>query len=138
MILFTTAEAKRAFQNRYILKWSFWVWVSTCANVQAGNYIQVLWEEVLPSTKDDDVSIYNGAVHGATTLAGALAVFAVGFVKLDWAKFGDLAVALVSVTVAAFLAWMSQTGTIWVAYAGRARNAFKFTKEMLVNQVACM
>ena len=96
--------------------------MSTCANVQAGNYIQVLWEEVLPSTKkDDDVSIYNGAVHGATTLAGALAVFAIGIVKLDWAKFGDLAVALVSVTVAVFLAWMSQTGTIWIAYAGMAR-----------------
>ena len=109
----------KAFRNPYILRWSFWVWISTCANVQVGNYIQVLWEEVLPSTgHSDEVSIYNGAVHGATTLAGALAVAAVGFVKVDWVRIGDVTTAAVSLVIGASLVWMSQTQTIWVAYIG--------------------
>ena len=43
-LLFQSAESYKAFRDTYILKWSFWVWMSTCANIQAGNYIQVLWE----------------------------------------------------------------------------------------------
>ena len=41
-------DALKAFSNQYVLKWSIWAWLSTCINIQVGNYIQALWIEILP------------------------------------------------------------------------------------------
>ena len=68
------------------------------------------------SAPSDDTDIYNGVVEGVTTLVGALGVFIVGFVKLDWTKYGEYGVVLVSVLEGGLLYWMSLTNEIWVAY----------------------
>ena len=60
-------------KNRYVLKWSIWWALGMCGNFQVGNYIQPLWETILPSVDErnkEDVHIYNGLVEAATTLTG--------------------------------------------------------------------
>ena len=74
--------------------------------------IKVL-KKVVPA---EQAHIYNGIVEGVTTLVSALGVSVVGFVKLDWVKYGGLAVVMVSLLEGGLLYWMSQTGDIWVAY----------------------
>ena len=42
-------DLKKSYSNPYVVKWSIWVALATCGNFQIGNYIQSLWEDVLPS-----------------------------------------------------------------------------------------
>ena len=57
-------------------------------------------------------------MEAVTTLLGALVVFTVGFLKLDWQFLGDFAILIVSLCGGIVLAVMSQTKVIWVAYGG--------------------
>ena len=50
VVSFLWHEALQSYSSLYIIKWSFWVIISTCINYQVGNYIQPLWEEIMPST----------------------------------------------------------------------------------------
>ena len=50
VVSFLWQEALQSYSSLYIIKWSFWVIISTCINYQVGNYIQPLWEEIMPST----------------------------------------------------------------------------------------
>jgi len=50
VVSFIWQEAYQSYSSLYIIKWSFWVIISTCINYQVGNYIQPLWEEIMPST----------------------------------------------------------------------------------------
>ena len=50
VVSFLCQEALQSYSSLYIIKWSFWVIISTCINYQVGNYIQPLWEEIMPST----------------------------------------------------------------------------------------
>ena len=50
VVSFLWQEAYKSYTSLYIIKWSFWVIISTCINYQVGNYIQPLWEEIMPST----------------------------------------------------------------------------------------
>ena len=61
---------------------------------------------------------YNGIVEAATTLLGALSVFAIGFVPVNWSKFGDVAVITISATSALFLVLISGTEKISLGYCG--------------------
>ena len=68
--------------------------------------------------ENNDTTIYNGYVEAVTTLLGALVVFAVGFIKLNWHKIGDFAVVFVSFMSGIFLLLMSGTDKIWLGYIG--------------------
>ena len=68
---------------------------------------------------ENDTEIYNGYVEAGTALLGALAVSAIGFVKLDWYKLGDACVVLVSITSGILLFFMSGTENIWLGYIGQ-------------------
>ena len=50
VVSFLWQQACQSYSSLYIIKWSFWVIISTCINYQVGNYIQPLWEEITPST----------------------------------------------------------------------------------------
>ena len=50
VVSFLWKEPIHSYSSLYIIKWSFWVIISTCINYQVGNYIQPLWEEIMPST----------------------------------------------------------------------------------------
>ena len=50
------------------------------------------------------------------TVAGAVMVFTVGFIKLPWTKYGDWLLAASSLITGSFLALESQTGSIMLGY----------------------
>lgn len=52
------------------------------------------------------------------SFVGALAAFAVGYMKVNWDLLGELALAIFSVVSAGSLFLMHYTTNIWVCYAG--------------------
>ena len=73
--------------------------VAFCTRMQVGNYIQPLWETVMPVTAAGAGGhLYNGAVEAFTTLTGASLSFALGYAHLNWEaiqSWGHLACASV-------------------------------------------
>ncbi|XP_043367667.1 thiamine transporter 1 isoform X3 [Dermochelys coriacea] len=104
----------QCYSSRPMLCWSVWWAFSTCGYFQVINYTQGLWEMVLPS---QNFKIYNGGVEAVSTLLGAVAVFAVGYVKVSWATWGEVALALFSLLIAAAVYVMDTVRNIWVCYA---------------------
>ncbi|XP_058635616.1 thiamine transporter 1 isoform X2 [Onychostoma macrolepis] len=96
-----------------LLAWSVWWALSTCGYLQVVNYAQALWEKILPSS---DFEIYNGYVETISTLLGAFAAFAVSFVKVSWAVWGELALCIFSVVIAVCVYLMDTVRNIWVCY----------------------
>ncbi|XP_072329570.1 thiamine transporter 2-like [Scyliorhinus torazame] len=118
---FTTAilqlwsDFKMCYSSRNLLYWSFWWAIATCGYYQIFNYVQVLWDHVAPSKT---YSIYNGGAEAFTTLTGAITSFGVGYIKLDWAVWGELALGIFSGVSSAAIFIMGNTDNIWVCYAG--------------------
>lgn len=52
------------------------------------------------------------------SLSGAVAAFAVGYVKVNWELLGEMALAIFSVVNAGALFLMHYTTDIWACYAG--------------------
>ncbi|XP_070330442.1 thiamine transporter 1 isoform X1 [Odocoileus virginianus] len=102
------------YSSRPLLCWSVWWALSTCGYFQVVNYAQGLWEQVMPSRH---AAIYNGGVEAVSTLLGAVAVFAVGYIKISWSTWGELALSLFSLLIAAAVYIMDTVGNIWVCYA---------------------
>ncbi|XP_055275658.1 thiamine transporter 1 isoform X2 [Moschus berezovskii] len=102
------------YSSRPLLCWSVWWALSTCGYFQVVNYAQGLWEQVMPSRH---AAIYNGGVEAASTLLGAVAVFAVGYIKISWSTWGELMLSLFSLLIAAAVYIMDTVGNIWVCYA---------------------
>ncbi|XP_053242112.1 thiamine transporter 1 isoform X2 [Podarcis raffonei] len=104
----------RCYSSRPLLCWSVWWALSTCGYFQVINYAQGLWEKVLPSQTSP---IYNGGVEAVSTLLGAVAVFVVGHIKTSWATWGEIALAMFSLCIAAAVYIMDSVHNIWVCYA---------------------
>uniref|UniRef100_A0A4X1UYX4 Thiamine transporter 1 n=1 Tax=Sus scrofa TaxID=9823 RepID=A0A4X1UYX4_PIG len=102
------------YSSRPLLCWSVWWALSTCGYFQVVNYAQGLWEQVMPSRH---ASIYNGGVEAVSTLLGAVAVFAVGYIKISWSTWGELTLSVFSLLIAAAVYIMDTVGNIWVCYA---------------------
>lgn len=107
-----------SFSNLYILKWSIWWALGTCGNFQVGNYIQPLWEEILPMSNTTETELLNGGVEAVTTLTGAVLAFVLGFLHLNWSLLGEGVLSVISLLDAGVLYWMATTDDIWVAYSG--------------------
>ncbi|XP_037764660.1 thiamine transporter 1 isoform X3 [Chelonia mydas] len=103
----------QCYSSQPMLCWSVWWAFSTCGYFQVINYTQGLWEMVLPS---QSFKIYNGGVEAVSTLLGAVAVFAVGYIKVSWATWGEVALALFSLLIAAAVYVMDTVRNIWVCY----------------------
>ncbi|XP_040842731.1 thiamine transporter 1 isoform X3 [Ochotona curzoniae] len=102
------------YSSRPLLCWSVWWALSTCGYFQVVNYTQGLWEKVVSSRH---AAIYNGGVEAVSTLLGAVAVFAVGYIKISWSTWGEMALSLFSLLIAAAVYIMDSVGNIWVCYA---------------------
>lgn len=50
-------------------------------------------------------------------LVGAVAVFAVGYIKISWSTWGEMTLSLFSLLIAAAVYVMDTAGNIWVCYA---------------------
>ncbi|XP_061431197.1 thiamine transporter 2-like [Lethenteron reissneri] len=105
----------KCYTDRSLLVWSIWWALATCGYNQVINYVQVLWAEMEPS---NSTAVYNGGVEAVSTLVGAVSAFAVGFMPLDWALWGELALGVFSGLDAAALFLMAALDSVWVGYVG--------------------
>ncbi|XP_061484279.1 thiamine transporter 1 isoform X2 [Rhineura floridana] len=117
----------QCYSSRPLLCWSVWWALSTCGYFQIINYAQGLWEMVLPSQSSE---IYNGGVEAASTLLGAVAVFVAGHIKTSWATWGEIALAMFSLFIAAAVYIMDTVRNIWVCYASYI--AFRIVYMLLI------
>ncbi|XP_045054375.2 thiamine transporter 2 isoform X2 [Desmodus rotundus] len=108
-------DLKECYSSKSLFYWSLWWAFSTAGFNQVLNYVQILWDYKAPSQNS---SIYNGAVEAIATFGGAMAAFAVGYVKVNWDLLGELALAIFSVVNAGCLFLMHYTVNIWACYAG--------------------
>ncbi|NXN91048.1 S19A1 protein, partial [Rhinopomastus cyanomelas] len=75
-------EVGALFRQPQLRLWSVW-WVFNSAGYYLMLYnVQILWDEIYPSK--DNPRVYNGGVDAASTLLGAGASFAAGYVKIRW------------------------------------------------------
>ncbi|XP_037705430.1 thiamine transporter 2-like isoform X2 [Choloepus didactylus] len=108
-------DLRECYSSKRLFYWSLWWAFSTAGFNQVLNYVQVLWEYKAPSQNS---SVYNGAVEAIATFGGAVAAFAVGYVKVNWDLLGELVLAIFSVVNAGALLLMHYTDSIWACYAG--------------------
>ncbi|XP_033472216.1 thiamine transporter 1 [Epinephelus lanceolatus] len=104
----------KCYRCQSLLAWSLWWALATCGYFQVINYAQALWENVRPS---QDYEIYNGYVETLSTLLGALAALLVGYLPVCWAVWGELALFLFSLLMAACVFVMDTMRNIWVCYS---------------------
>ena len=103
------SDIREIFSDREVLKWSIWWALATCGELQAGNYIQNLWDQISPV-------VYYGYVEATATLLGAGAAFLVGYVSFTWSIWGEMLLGVVSTVDSFALFFMAHTGNIYWAY----------------------
>ncbi|KAL3992167.1 nuclear receptor co-repressor 2 [Sarotherodon galilaeus] len=103
--------------EEHLIYWSLWWALATAGYVQVFNYIQLMWDHIEPSATS---SIYNGGVEAACSLVGAAAAFSVGYIKVTWVVWGELALGLFSAVGSGAVFLMAFTSSIWVCYVGYA------------------
>ncbi|XP_791719.3 thiamine transporter 2 [Strongylocentrotus purpuratus] len=113
------ADFKSCYSNRRLLEWSLWWAFATCGNLQVGNYIQNLWDTIFTKSGDENSTenVYNGAVEALSTLLGALSAFLIMFPRVDWDRYGELLLGVVSIIDAILLFIMALTTNIWLCYS---------------------
>ncbi|XP_026878732.2 thiamine transporter 2 isoform X1 [Electrophorus electricus] len=105
----------QCYSTQKMLYWSAWWAMATCGYNQTVNYIQALWEHAEPSS---NFTVYNGGVEAVSSLFGAAAAYGIGFSPIDWARWGEMALASLSGLGGGALYVMVFTANIWICYAG--------------------
>uniref|UniRef100_A0A8D0H8K0 Solute carrier family 19 member 1 n=1 Tax=Sphenodon punctatus TaxID=8508 RepID=A0A8D0H8K0_SPHPU len=116
--------------------WSLW-WIFNSAGYYLMlYYVQILWNEIYPTR--DNRKVYNGGVDAASTLLGAIASFAAGYVKIHWALWSELVIGGVTVFQASLLLLMNTTNNIWVCYVAYVffRGSYQFLVPIAIFQIA--
>ncbi|KAM6131532.1 reduced folate transporter [Phoenicopterus ruber ruber] len=116
--------------------WSLW-WVFNSAGYYLMlYYVQILWTEIYPTT--DNRQVYNGGVDAASTLLGAGASFAAGYVKIRWTLWSELVIGVVTAFQAGLLLLMNTTSNIWLCYVAYIlfRGSYQFLVPIAIFQIA--
>ncbi|XP_052648529.1 reduced folate transporter [Harpia harpyja] len=116
--------------------WSLW-WVFNSAGYYLMlYYVQILWNEIYPTT--DNRRVYNGGVDAASTLLGAGASLAAGYVKIRWRLWSELVIGVVTAFQAGLLLLMNTTSNIWLCYAAYVlfRSSYQFLVPLAIFQIA--
>ncbi|XP_065494378.1 reduced folate transporter [Caloenas nicobarica] len=116
--------------------WSLW-WVFNSAGYYLMlYYVQILWNEIYPAM--DNRRVYNGGVDAASTLLGAIASFAAGYVKIRWTLWSELVIGVVTAFQAGLLLLMNTTANIWLCYTAFVlfRGSYQFLVPIAVFQIA--
>ncbi|KAG5324338.1 S19A3 protein, partial [Acromyrmex heyeri] len=104
----------QAYTNYRVAKWSIWWALATCGYLQVSSYIQLLWQTaVIPGDM-----IYNGAVDFVYAIVGAVTVFYVGKIQLNWTLLGDMTLSVFSLLEGGMLLGFSYSYNIWFLYFG--------------------
>ncbi|XP_051869839.1 thiamine transporter 1-like isoform X2 [Pristis pectinata] len=117
----------QCYSSGPLLCWSVWWALSTCGYFQILNYVQILWEKIYPSQNSQ---IYNGMVEAASALLGAVGAFIVGYVKISWSMWSEVALLTFSFVIVVVLYVMDTVRNIWVCYSCYV--AFRIIYMMLI------
>ncbi|XP_055463083.1 reduced folate transporter isoform X1 [Psammomys obesus] len=111
--------------------WCLW-WIFN----SAGYYLVTYYVHVLWKITDSSVT-YNGAVDAASTLLSAIMSFYAGFVKIRWALWSKLVIAVV-IAIQAGLVFCMSVGNIWICYVAFVlfRGAYQFLVPIATFQIA--
>ncbi|XP_069476299.1 thiamine transporter 2-like [Ambystoma mexicanum] len=128
-------DFKACYSSKKLIYWSLWWALATSGYYQIFNYVQMLWDHVEPSGSS---SVYNGGVEAVAALIGALATFAVSYMKLDWSIWGELALSFFSAISSGALYLMDFTSNIWASYAGYVifKASYMFLITIVMFQIA--
>ncbi|KAM6396580.1 reduced folate transporter [Pluvialis apricaria] len=116
--------------------WSLW-WIFNSAGYYLMlYYVHILWNEIYPAAGNRQV--YNGGVDAASTLLGASASFAAGYVKIRWTLWSELVIGVVTAFQAGLLLLMNTTSNIWLCYGAYVlfRGSYQFLVPIATFQVA--
>ncbi|VDK87235.1 unnamed protein product [Litomosoides sigmodontis] len=103
----------RIYQISAVQKWSVWWALTTCMSLQVAQYAQSLWGEVQYGDKNS----LNGFAEATYTATAAILILILGLAKINWDKWGELTLAMISLIDTLILIAYSQAQTIWIMYA---------------------
>ncbi|XP_054599386.1 solute carrier family 19 member 3b [Nothobranchius furzeri] len=126
---------RESYSSKHLVYWSLWWALATAGYMQIFNYIQLLWDRIEPSATS---SIYNGGVEAVSCVVGAAAAFSVGFIKVSWVVWGELALGLFSAVAAGAVFLMAFTSSIWACYAAYVmfKSCYMFLITITIFQIA--
>uniref|UniRef100_A0AC35U508 Thiamine transporter 2 n=1 Tax=Rhabditophanes sp. KR3021 TaxID=114890 RepID=A0AC35U508_9BILA len=104
------SDFKKIYSIGYIRKWSFWWAMTTCMSLQVALYAQTLWGEVSVNNP------LNGFAEAGYTFTAAVAILLMNVVPIDWDKYGEVALVLISSIDAGLLFLNAKTENIYVMY----------------------
>ncbi|KAM6421245.1 reduced folate transporter [Rhynochetos jubatus] len=116
--------------------WSLWWIFNSAGYYLVLYYVQILWNEIYPTL--DNCWVYNGGVDAASTLLGASASFAAGYVKIRWTLWSELVIGMVTAFQAGLLLLMNITSNIWLCYTAYVlfRGSYQFLVPIAIFQIA--
>uniref|UniRef100_A0A915Q6S2 Reduced folate carrier n=1 Tax=Setaria digitata TaxID=48799 RepID=A0A915Q6S2_9BILA len=101
-----------------IRKWSLWWALTTCMSLQVflinqvAQYSQPLWGEV----QRGNMNSLNGFAEAVYTAAAAICILLLGLAKINWDRWGELSLAIISLIDTLVLIVYSRAQSIWIMY----------------------
>uniref|UniRef100_A0A915P4B2 Folate transporter 1 n=1 Tax=Meloidogyne floridensis TaxID=298350 RepID=A0A915P4B2_9BILA len=108
------SEFIKIYSVGHIRKWSVWWAMTTCMSLQVALFSQTLWGEVQQG--ENGQSPFNGFAEATYTATATLAILALNAFPLDWDKWGEIALVLISSIDALMLIIYANTESIWTMY----------------------
>ncbi|KHN81695.1 Folate-like transporter 3, partial [Toxocara canis] len=100
------------YSIRSVRKWSLWWAMTTAMSIQVAQYAQVLWSEA--DQRDGDS--LNGFAEAAYTATSTAAILLMNAIAINWDRWGEAALMLISALHSSILVLFSQTESIYVMY----------------------
>ncbi|VDK88132.1 unnamed protein product [Litomosoides sigmodontis] len=104
-------NTKQVYGIGFVRKWSLWWAMTTCMSLQVSAYSQTLWGEV-----QKEETTLNGFAEATYTACAAIAIMLMNMLSIDWDKWGEAALVLISSIDCALLLLFSQAQTIYVIW----------------------
>uniref|UniRef100_A0AAF5Q5J0 Reduced folate carrier n=3 Tax=Wuchereria bancrofti TaxID=6293 RepID=A0AAF5Q5J0_WUCBA len=104
-------NTKQIYGIGFVRKWSLWWAMTTCMSLQISAYSQTLWGEV-----QNEETTFNGFAEATYTACAAIAIMLMNMISIDWDKWGEAALVLISSIDCALLLLFSKAKTIYVMY----------------------
>uniref|UniRef100_A0A915AAJ6 Reduced folate carrier n=1 Tax=Parascaris univalens TaxID=6257 RepID=A0A915AAJ6_PARUN len=105
------SDAKRIYSDGFIRKWSLWWAMTTCMSLQISAYAQTLWGEV-----QEEEAALNGFAEATYTASAATAILVMNVIPIDWDRWGEAALVIISTVDCLLLLVFSQAQSILLMY----------------------
>ncbi|KAE9555539.1 hypothetical protein FO519_001210 [Halicephalobus sp. NKZ332] len=102
----------KVYSNAFILKWSIWWAMAICMFRQINLYAQTL----LGQLQVDDDSPLNGFADAIYTFMATVFILLTNRYPINWDKWGEIVLMMISMSDAVFLALFSQTNSVYLMY----------------------